>query len=117
MATVVGKGRQSLPCIVCGRLLLNVEGAVNQPYNGTSFTTCGHYGSTVFDPMDSRKRLVINVCDPCLLEAAQQRLVLMKTEVHQPPPELETVIWVPEKEEEDETQASPAAEAGNQSTR
>lgn len=56
------------PCIICGR---DLESAMpgsdwNQPYAGTAFTSVGHYGSTVFDPMDG-SFLEINVCDRCLL--------------------------------------------------
>src|SRR3982751_6880204 len=58
--------RDALPCISCKRYLDNVIDEVeNQPYNGTSFITNGHYGSTVFDPMDGTQ-LEINVCDDCL---------------------------------------------------
>jgi hypothetical protein len=58
--------RLALPCIACGRELHNVDDmAGNQPYNGTAFTTHGHYGSTIYDPMDGHY-LEINVCDACL---------------------------------------------------
>lgn len=59
----------TLPCLMCGKLLKSVLPSpdVNQPMGGTSFTTQGHYGSTLFDPMDGT-RLELNVCDPCLLE-------------------------------------------------
>ena len=63
-------------CIVCSR---DFESACaegdNQPYGGTTFITEGHYGSTVFDPMDG-SFLEINVCDPCLVEASKRRQVL-----------------------------------------
>ena len=35
------------------------------PIGGTAFRTYGHYGSTVFDPMDA-SYLEIVLCDPCL---------------------------------------------------
>jgi hypothetical protein len=56
-----------LPCLACGARLLNVDCTEcdNQPLDGVEFTSLGHYGSTVFDPMDG-SRLVINVCDACL---------------------------------------------------
>lgn len=38
---------------------------VLQPMGGLHFLTYGHYGSTVFDPMDGSK-LNIAVCDDCL---------------------------------------------------
>lgn len=56
----------ALPCIACGRELQNVTGdSENQPYNGTAFESHGHYGSTIFDPMDGHF-LEINICDACL---------------------------------------------------
>lgn len=69
-----------LPCIVCGVALedaLPGEGEVtNQPHAGTSFTTHGHYGSTVFDPMDDSESLTITVCDPCLRRRAGEGYVI-----------------------------------------
>lgn len=69
-----------LPCIRCGKKL---ESAVppydkdnpkrfqHQPYAGLSFSTSGHYGSTLFDPFDdlgNHQRLVIAVCDQCVFD-------------------------------------------------
>ena len=55
-----------LPCFVCGKTLRNVFGECeNQPDEGTEFRTYGHYGSTVWDPMNGEE-LVLNVCDACL---------------------------------------------------
>jgi hypothetical protein len=55
-----------LPCFVCGRELPNVmEDCDNQPYEGTVFTTEGHYGSTFWDSFDCEE-LVLTICDACL---------------------------------------------------
>lgn len=55
-----------VPCIICDKQLKNVaEETSNQPYSGTCFNSYGHYGSTIFDPMDG-SYLEINVCDECL---------------------------------------------------
>lgn len=56
-----------LCCFKCGKTLMNVfpEDTDNQPYEGTTFTTEGHYGSTFWDSFDGEE-LVINICDPCL---------------------------------------------------
>lgn len=68
--------KHALPCIVCAKPLVNVsEDADNQPYVGTSFSSHGHYGSTVWDPMDG-ELLEINVCDTCLLRAGEAGRVL-----------------------------------------
>lgn len=67
----------TLPCIICGAAL---EPATpfeeNQPYAGTTFATRGHYGSTVFDPMNG-DYLQINICDPCIQDRAQQQRILL----------------------------------------
>jgi hypothetical protein len=63
-----------LPCIVCGRDLASCS-RPNQPLDGLAFSSRGHYGTTVFDPMDG-SALEINVCDPCLVSAGERRRVL-----------------------------------------
>jgi len=59
--------KNALPCIACGRELRNVsdDSDTNQPYCGTAFVSHGHYGSTIFDPMNGHY-LELNVCDLCL---------------------------------------------------
>jgi uncharacterized protein (DUF2225 family) len=58
-------------CIVCNTELENLDIAYPDdnekvhPIDGTVFRTYGHYGSTVFDPMDA-SYLEIVVCDRCL---------------------------------------------------
>jgi hypothetical protein len=54
-------------CIVCHKPFDNIDEDGNQPSGGVEFTTGGHYGSTVFDPMDG-SIIAINVCDGCLAE-------------------------------------------------
>jgi hypothetical protein len=62
----------ALPCLVCGAVLRNVLDEVdNQPDGGTACTTEGHYGSTVWDPMNG-EFLEFNVCDECLTRAGEQ---------------------------------------------
>lgn len=57
---------QALPCIACGKELKNVDKtSTNQPYKGLAFTSHGHYGGTLFDPMDGQF-LEVNICDQCL---------------------------------------------------
>lgn len=65
----------TLPCIVCGRKLENWgHGAENQPLDGLVLWSLGSYGSTVFDPLNSRY-LEINICDNCLVKAAHAQRV------------------------------------------
>ena len=60
-------------CIVCGIEVDNWDEAypenskVVHPIDGTVFRTYGHYGSTVFDPMDA-SFLEIVICCSCLKE-------------------------------------------------
>lgn len=69
--------KNTLPCIVCKK---NLKPATpfehNQPHQGLEFTSLGHYGGTIFDPMDGSS-LAINVCDDCLLRAGQDGHVLL----------------------------------------
>src|SRR4051794_10900173 len=64
----------ALPCVVCGCELEDVGhggGDGNQPYAGTAFQSHGHYGSTIYDPMDGRY-IEINICDPCLRDPGER---------------------------------------------
>jgi hypothetical protein len=56
-----------LNCIICAAELENFDLSeiTVHPICGTVFRTYGHYGSTVFDPMDA-SYLEIVVCDECL---------------------------------------------------
>jgi hypothetical protein len=67
----------ALPCIRCDKRLLNVDPdySENQPNDGLAFLSRGHYGTTLFDPMDG-SIIVINVCDVCLRKAARKEQVL-----------------------------------------
>jgi hypothetical protein len=61
------------PCLICGKELACVFpdapfDVYNQPYKATAFTSHGHYGSTVFDPVTSSRYLEVNLCDECLIE-------------------------------------------------
>lgn len=79
----VEEAGMALPCIRCGKQLRNIRMGeekksipeTNQPYNGTAFSTNGHYGSTVFDEFHG-ERIEINVCDVCLLDAARENRVI-----------------------------------------
>lgn len=57
-------------CIVCAAEVDNWDAVYPDkdavhPIGGTVFRTYGHYGSSVFDPMDA-SYLEIVVCDECL---------------------------------------------------
>lgn len=60
-----------LSCIVCAAKVDNWDEVYPEnsnnvhPLGGTVFRTYGHYGSSVFDPMDA-SYLDIVICDSCL---------------------------------------------------
>jgi len=61
-----------IPCIVCHKELNNLDYDMHDgkrvevhPMDGLHFRTYGHYGSTVFDPMDGTS-LDIAICDHCI---------------------------------------------------
>lgn len=74
-----------ISCIVCRTRLESAfrdySALDNQPYGGLAFQSQGHYGGTVFDPMDGTY-LEISVCDPCLVQAGNEGLVIHSTPIH-----------------------------------
>lgn len=67
--------KNALPCIACGNPLRNVfDDVENQPSDGVAFQSHGHYGSTVWDPMDGQY-IEINICDACLRAHADRVLM------------------------------------------
>lgn len=90
--------RYCKPCIVCGKELATVNNTddyiANQPSGGTNFSSSGHYGSGVFDPM-SREKLSINICDECLTTKAKAGAVTHITERKRIVDESIRVDWSP----------------------
>lgn len=80
--------RYCKPCIACGAKLQTENADWNhtyqQPSGGTNFTSGGHYGSTVFDPMGGGETLSINVCDDCMKAAGQKGWVEHQQSVRVP---------------------------------
>lgn len=71
---VIDLATAALPCIRCDKpLKAACGGPTNQPSEGLSFTTGGHYGSTVFDMRGGY--LDISVCDACVAECAAKGMV------------------------------------------
>lgn len=64
---------QKTICLKCNTELDDVQGGSPyiQPMGGLAFLTYGHYGSTIFDPMDG-SWIEIAVCDECLLSYMKQ---------------------------------------------
>ena len=68
------KSNTTIPCIVCNESLDNLEYELRDgtmcevhPMGGLHFSTRGHYGSTIFDPMGTGETLDIAICDTCVL--------------------------------------------------
>lgn len=67
------KKETKIGCLACGKELDNLEYTTRSngtkvevhPMDGLHFRTYGHYGSTVFDPMDGAY-LDIAICDECV---------------------------------------------------
>lgn len=75
------------PCAICGKELENVdEDSTNQPHKasmfsgGGDFATHGHYGDTMFDPMNG-EYLIVHICEECLPKLAAQGRVLIARNV------------------------------------
>lgn len=90
-------GATALPCIVCGRELDNIAPGVNQPSDGLSFTTYGHYGSCLFDEIGAppRRYLTVTICDPCAYKAARSGRVALVRERPSQRPEPDVRRWTP----------------------
>jgi len=62
---------KTLNCIICKKELDEAfHDESNQPVEGTTFISHGHYGS-IFDPMNNDEYLEINICNGCLLKNAE----------------------------------------------
>ena len=62
-------------CFKCaGRLTPVFKDDVPQYDGAVMFCASGNYGSTVFDPCGGEVRLVINICDTCLVAGANRVL-------------------------------------------
>lgn len=69
------KTENKIACIVCDKELDNLEYTTRSngtkvevhPMDGLHFRTYGHYGSTIFDPMDG-VYLDLAICDVCIMK-------------------------------------------------
>jgi hypothetical protein len=64
-----------IACIVCSKELHNLNCNTRDgipievhPMSGLHFSTSGHYGSGIFDPMGTRETLDVAICDKCVME-------------------------------------------------
>jgi hypothetical protein len=81
---------QSLPCVMCGKELLQVLPDYpdsSYPSDGTTFVSHGNYGSTVWEPIDYGRYeyLELNFCDPCLLRlSGEGKIEKVATQTQRP---------------------------------
>lgn len=79
--------KNPLPCLICGKELDHIWGdedverygyLSNQPHDATAFDTNGHYGSTMFDPMNRYEHWELVICKECFTpeRLARTRIVL-----------------------------------------
>lgn len=68
-----------LKCIKCKKVLEDQGGIWNVnhgvPYGGVLIQSAGHYGSSVVDSMDGEDNILFCICDDCLKEAIDDKLV------------------------------------------
>lgn len=75
-------------CIICDKEVKNWDQAYPEgntkihPIGGTVFKTYGHYGSTVFDPMDATYMEIVICCD-CLKPRTQHTYISVDEEYKQ----------------------------------
>jgi hypothetical protein len=73
------KEYDTIACFCCDKVMENMhyESRLNDSYvyvhpiDGLHFQTRGHYGSTMFDPMDGSS-LDIAICDDCIKQRAER---------------------------------------------
>ena len=68
------KIENTIPCIVCKTPLDNLEYESRNgskvevhPMDGLHFTSYGHYGSTILDPIGTGEKLDVAICDKCVM--------------------------------------------------
>lgn len=62
-------------CFKCEKVLQSVTGKFEDfhPLDGLHFMAYGHYGTTVFDPMDGSTMNII-ICDDCLNKSKHKHI-------------------------------------------
>jgi hypothetical protein len=66
-----------LNCVRCNRAVESMDDSdINSPSGALPFTTEGHSGSTIFDPLNGCY-IEINICDECIRELGEMGQVLM----------------------------------------
>lgn len=102
-------------CIVCEKQLLGAgaQGYKEEmewqtpPNDGVHFTTCGNWGSTVYDTFGNAY-LEGYICDACLKEKGAKGLLIEYVPDRSPkPPPSKVAVWNPERSLIDHPEATP----------
>jgi hypothetical protein len=71
----MSKAYNEIDCMVCGKTLDNLQYEMKtgkqvevHPMGGLHFSSFGHYGSTIFDPIGTGESLDIAICDLCIMK-------------------------------------------------
>lgn len=82
----------TLPCAVCSKPLERVDGDPDVPYDANIFTTHGHYGSTLFDPVFGGEHLELHICTACMMTMRENAAIHRVLKATEDTPE-QTFIW------------------------
>jgi hypothetical protein len=63
----------TLPCIICQTMPSKDKFTIL--HGVLEFRAYGNYGSTVYDPIDERTYLILNICDNCVKTLGDRGLV------------------------------------------
>lgn len=70
------------PCIICQTLPYKDKFGI--VHDTLEFRSYGNYGSTVYDPIDNRTFLRVNICDKCVKELSRKGMVDEATVIPKP---------------------------------
>ena len=87
-----------LPCIICQMLPLKDE--FTMLHGALECRAYGNYGSTIYDPIDSRTYLRFNLCDNCMTNLAVKGLIQEAT-VIPTPSKIKHQRWSPDEVSDD----------------
>ena len=82
------------PCIICQTTPFKDNFGIT--HGALEFQASGNFGSTVYDPLDSRTHLRVTICDECVRQAAVKGLVQEAT-VTPRPHDVKHRRWEPEE--------------------
>lgn len=82
-----------MKCIVCDRSITLIEDLWELPRHAVVFRSSGNYGSRIWDEL--HRRLMIYVCDECLVAKKKWVREIVETRVSRPPSTVKP--WEPDE--------------------